>query len=467
MTEIDEVPRLIPELRTAASPFQGELIFPGDPGYDAARKVWNGVVDKRPAVIARCTDSGDVVTMLRLARQNGLSVAVRGGGHSFAGHSTCDDGMVIDLGPMKRISVDAQRRVAVVEPGLTWGELTKATQEHGLVAVGGHVSVVGVPGLTLGGGIGWLARMHGLACDNLIEVELVTADGSVVRASAEENPELFWGVRGGGGNFGIATRFTLRLHPVGTLFAGMVMHPAERAREVLRFYRDFSAAAPDAVNVLAGFGTAPPADFVPPDLRGRPGVFMAACYLGSVEEGEKALAAVREFGSPPVDLFGPMPYGQLQHMFDEMSAESTPFHVKAALLGPLDDAGLDTLVEQTATMPTPASSVLVLPLGGAVSEVPPDATAFWHRGARYNLEICAVWESPDDDAGPYRDWAQACWQAMRPWSVGVEVNHLADEGPERVREAYGDRTYGRLAALKRRYDPENVFRLNQNIRPAP
>lgn len=453
------------ELCGGTGVFRGELIFPGSPEYDAARKVWNAAIDCYPAVVARCASREDVAAVLRLARRHDLPVAVRGGGHSFAGHSTCDDGVVIDLGGMKRVTVDAQRRVALAEPGLNWGELVEATQADGLAPVGGHVSVVGVAGLTLGGGIGWLARAHGLACDNLIEVELVTADGLVVRASAGENTDLFWGLRGGGGNFGIATRLAFRLHPVGTLFAGMVMHPHERAADVLRFFRDFSAAPPDAVNVMAGLVTAPPEPFVPPAMQGRPAVLLAGCYVGPVEDGEQALAPLRRFGAPPVDLFGSMSYVQLQKMFDAMGAASMPVCMKSEMLGPLDDAALDTLIEHTETMPSPTSSVLVIPLGGAVRAVPPGATAFRHREAHYNLEVGAAWPSADEDSTPYRRWAEACWQAMRPWSAGVEVNHLGDEGTHRVREAYGERSYARLAALKRAYDPDNVFRLNQNIKP--
>lgn len=452
-------------LRGETGGFRGELVFPDSPGYDAARRVWNAAIDCYPAVVVRCASREDVATALRLARRHDLPVAVRGGGHSFAGHSTCDGGVVIDLSRMKRVTVDARRRVALVEPGLTWGELTEATQAHGLAPVGGHVSTVGVAGLTLGGGVGWLARKHGLACDNLVEAELITAGGSVVRAGAGENPELFWGLRGGGGNFGIATRLTLRLHPVGTLFAGMVIHPRERAPEVLRFFRDFTEAAPDSVNVMAGLITAPPEPFVPPALRGRPAVLLAGCYVGPVEEGGPALAPLWTFGSPPVDLFGPTPYGQLQKMFDAMAA-SLPVCMKSELLGSLDDAALDKLVEHTETMPSPTSSALVVPLGGAVQRVPPDATAFAHRGAHYNLEVGAAWTSADENSTPYRRWAESCWRAIRPWSAGVEINHLGDEGARRVREAYGERGYARLAALKRAYDPDNVFRLNQNIAPA-
>lgn len=453
------------ELRGGAGVFRDELISPGHPKYGAARGVWNAAIDRYPAVVARCASREDVVAALRLARRHDMPIAVRGGGHSFAGHSTCDGGVVIDLGGMKRVTVDARRRVALAEPGLDWGELAEAAQADGLAPVGGHVSSVGVAGLTLGGGIGWLARTHGLACDNLIEAELLTADGSVVRASAGESPDLLWGLRGGGGNFGIVTRLALRLHPVGTLFAGMLMHPRERAPQVLRFFRDFTEAAPDAVNVMAGLVTAPPEPFVPPALRGRPAVLLAGCYAGPVEEGAQALAPLRTFGSPPVDLFGPTSYVQLQKMFDAMGAVSMPVCMKAELLGPLDDAALDTLIEHAEAMPSATSNVLVVPLGGAVRRVPPDDTAFAHRGAHYNLEVGAAWQSADEDPAPYRRWAEACWRALRPWSAGVEVNHLGDEGAYRVREAYGERGYARLAALKRAYDPDNVFRLNQNIDP--
>lgn len=452
--------------RDVARSIRGELIFPGDGAYDASRRVWNATIDRHPLVIGRCAGRDEVVTLLRVARQHGVPIAVRGGGHSFAGHSTCDRGVVIDLSAMKDLTVDADRRVAVAGPGLTWGELVDVTQQHGLAAVGGTVSLVGIAGLTLGGGVGWLARAHGLACDNVLGFEVVTADGSVVHASADEHPELFWGLRGGGGNFGIVTRLTLRLHPVGPLFCALAMYSGNRAPQVLRSFRDFVENAPDAVSVMAGLLTAPPAPFVPPEMQGKPAILVGGCYVGPMDEGDAALAPLRMFGAADADLSGPMPFARLQHVFDEMIPPTMPVHLRSELIGHLDDAAIDVLSAATAQLPSPLSNVLLVPLGGAVRSVPPDASAFAHRDASYNIEIGASW-LPGDDALSCRRWADACWQAIRPWSAGVHINHVGDEGADRLRDAYPEPTYARLAELKRTYDPDNVFRLNHNIRPAP
>lgn len=443
---------------------RGELIFPDDAGYDAARRVWNQVIDRRPAVIARCAAASDVVTALRLAREHGLPVAVRGGGHSFTGFSTCDGGIVLDLGPMTELVVDPRRRTLTAGPGLRWAEVADAAGEHELAAVGGHVSVVGIAGLTLGGGNGWLSRAHGLACDNLIETDVVTATGELVRASEDEHPDLLWALRGGGGNFGIVVRLVYRLHPMPPLFAGMVMHPIERAGAALRHFRDLNAAATDGTSIAGAIMTAPPEPFVPAQLQGRPVVLFAACHVGPIADGERALAPLREFGPPVVDLFQPTPFPQLQHFFDG-SGVSGPYHMRSHLLGEFTDDAIDALVEHAVPLTSPLSATIILPLGGAVARVAPNATAFHHRGASYCLELGAAWLSVAEDPAPHRDWADRIWHAMTPWSVGVEVNHLGDEGAERIRVAYGD-NYSRLTELKRVWDPDNVFRLNQNIPPA-
>lgn len=452
-------------LRDDLASFHGKLIGPGDDAYEQARRPWNALFNRYPAVIAQCADREDVVAAVACARRRDLAIAVRGGGHSHAGHSTCAGGMVIDLGGMTRVEVDPGRQLAVVSPGATWTELTAAAQQHGLAPVGGHVPSVGVTGLTLGGGIGWLSRAHGLACDNLIEAELVTAAGTIEHASAEENPELLWGLRGGGGNFGIVTELVVRLHPIGQLLSGMLLYPGERAIEVLRLARDVQDAAGAAANVAACLLTAPPEPFVPESMRGLPAVLLAACYVGPVEEGNRALAPLREQVQPAVDMMQPMPFGQLQHLFDATVPPSLPLIMKSELLGALDDGAFDALVEHAAAAPSPVSNVMLIPLGGAAGEVAPDATAFWNRHARYNLEIGAAMNSPDEDPAPYEAWAAACWHALRPYTAGVQVNHLADEGGARVRQAYGA-NYPRLAALKAAYDPDNVFRLNQNVEPA-
>jgi len=452
------------DLRDAMREFTGLAVFPDDPDYDDARRLWNRAVDRRPAVIARCADLGEASSALYLARELGLEVAVRGGGHSFPGHSGSDGGMVIDLRGMRQAVVDPQRGTLVAGPGLTWGEVTDIVAEHGLAAVGGHVSVVGIAGLTLGGGNGWFSRKYGLACDNLISADVLTASGRMVTASAEENPDLFWAIRGGGGNFGIVIRFTYRLHPVSTVYSGMVMHRAERAAEALCFLRDVNASAPDEVSVAAGILTAPPEPFVPAELQGEPVVLFAAAYLGPVEDGERALAPLAEFGPPAMAGFQPTPFPQLQHFFDG-SGISMPFYMRSHITGELDDAAIDALVKHALPATSPASAVIIIPMGGAIGRIAPDATAFRHRAGRYCLEFGAAWPDPSGDPGPHRAWSDGLWEALRPWAIGVEVNHLSDEGPERVRAAYGD-NYARLAEVKRAWDPDNVFRLNQNIPPA-
>jgi FAD/FMN-containing dehydrogenase len=444
--------------------FAGELVLPDDAGYDTTRRVWNQAVDRRPAAIARCADARDVAAALRLARRTGLTVAVRGGGHSFPGHSTCDGGLVIDLRPMRELVVDAAARTVTAGPGLTWADLAAATTEHGLAAVGGHVSAVGIAGLTLGGGNGWLARGYGLACDNLLAADVVTASGELVRASAEENPDLYWGLRGGGGNFGIVVRFVLRLHPVGPVFAGMALHPAENAAQVLRSYRDLNVAAPAELSIAAAILTAPPEPFVPQELQGRPAVMLAACHTGTVEEGERALEPLRVLGPPAVEMFQPTPFLALQHFFDA-SGVSTAFHMRSHLVSGLPDDAIDTLVARGLPPTSPLSAVIILPMGGAIADVAHDATAFHHRDARFCLEFGAAWLPPEADAPTHRAWSDDLWQATRPWSVGTDVNHLHDEGLDGVRASYGP-NLDRLRALKRIWDPDNLFHLNQNVPPA-
>ncbi|HEY0638996.1 MAG TPA: FAD-binding oxidoreductase [Pseudonocardiaceae bacterium] len=442
----------------------GKLVFPGDPGYDEARRVWNPMVDGRPAVIVRCTGAADVVAAVRLARRHGLELAVRGGGHSFVGHSTCDGGLVVDLRGLDELVVDPAARTVTVGPGNTWARVADATAEHGLAAVGGHVSNVGVPGLVLGGGNGWLSRRYGLACDNLLAAELVTATGELVTASQDEHPDLLWALRGGGGNFGVVVRFTLRVHPLEPVLAGMAMHPVERAGDVLRHLREFNAAAPDEVSAAAALVTAPPEPFVPRELHGRQVLMLAAAYLGPVGEGEAALAPLRAFGQPAVDLFAPTPWVALQHFFDA-SGVSTPFHMRSHLVDDLRDEVIDAVLTHAVPATSPLSAVIILPMGGAIARVAPDATAFRHRGAGYCLELGAAWASVDEDPAPHRAWSDGLWEALRPLSAGVEVNHLAFEGAEGVRIAYGE-NLARLRELKRAWDPENVFHRNQNIEPA-
>ena len=446
----------------------GEVLAPETPGYDEVRRVWNGAIDRRPGVIARCTTAADVAAAIAFARRHGLVIAVRGGGHSIPGLSVCDDGMMIDLQPMKAIEVDAERRLATAGAGVVWAELDRSTQEHGLAVTGGEVSDTGIAGLTLGGGFGWLKRTCGLSCDNLVEAEVVTADGRIVRASADEHPDLFWALRGGGGNFGIVTRFTYRLHPVGPmLYGGAVVHPGERAGDVLRFMRELSKEVPDEVSLMVALVVAPPAPEFPPALHGRPVAVLGACYVGDMAAGEEALRPVREFGPPAADLLGPIPYVALQQLVDAATPRGLQYYVKSEWLADLPDVVIDGLVEHHATRTTPLHQSLVHPMGGAVARVPRDATAFAYRDAAYVFTVAGAWTSPEEPRDPHVAWARSTWEATRPGSMGgAYVNHLdADEGQARVRDAYGPAIYERLVDVKTAWDPENVFRLNHNIQP--
>ena len=377
---------------------QGPVIGPDDEGYDEARRIWNGAIDRRPAWIARCTGVADVVAAVGFARERGLLVAVHSGGHGVGGHALCDGSLVIDLSPMKGIHVDPQARTARAEAGVLWGELDRETQIFGLATVGGIVSHTGVSGLTLGGGIGWLMRKYGAAVDNLLSVDLVTADGELVTAGENENPDLFWGVRGGGGNFGIVTSFEYRLHPVGPIvLAGPIFHPLEDAPAVLRFYREFAAAAPDELTTILELELAPPLPFLPEDVHGKPIVMVGACYAGAPEDGAEVVRTAEEFGSPIVDRLEPKPYVALQSMFDPLVPHGWHRYWKSVELQTLTDGAIDTLIDHTSRITSPRSCTIILQLGGALGRVPEDATAFSQRDATHNVVINAVWT--EDDPG--------------------------------------------------------------------
>jgi FAD/FMN-containing dehydrogenase len=439
--------------------FRGSLLLPGDPGYEERRRVWNGTIDRHPAVIARCAGVVDVIRTVNFARERGLRLAVRGGGHNIAGSAVCDDGVVIDLSGMRSIRVDPARRTARVEGGATWGELDRETHAFGLATTGGVVSTTGVGGLTLGGGIGWLARSYGLASDNLVSVDVVTADGELRTASATEDPDLFWGLRGGGGNFGVATSLEYRLHPVREVIGGLLIHPYGAARDLLRFYLAFTASAPPALTCFAVLGSSPD---------GQPVAILAACYHGPAAEGERLLRPLRTFGSPLVDGIGPMPYPALQSMLDQSYPPGLFHYWKSSFLTALDDDAIDTMVAQAAERPTPMCHLVIEQMGGEVSRLDADATAFAHRHRPYNLLILGT-AADRADVDACTGWARRCWVAMQPSvAEGVYVNYIGtegDEGSNRVREAYGAAKYERLARLKTRYDPTNLFRVNQNIRP--
>jgi hypothetical protein len=443
-------------LAVAIEAFRGQVLISGDTGYDAARAVWNGMVDRRPAVIAQCLDVDDVIAAVKHANAAGLGVAIRGGGHNAAGLAVADGALVIDLSGMRNVEVDPAARTARAESGANWGDFDRATQAHGLATTGGAISSTGIAGLTLGGGLGCLMRSCGLACDNLMAAEVVTSSGELVRASATENPELLWGLKGGGGNFGVVTNFIFKLHPVSTVLGGLLVHPVERAPEVLRFYRDFTASAPDELTVFAGLMTAPDGMRI---------LGLIVCYNGPVEDGERVLKPLREFGPPVADQVGPMPYTTLQTMLDEAFPAGLPVYWRSHFLPRLTDGALDVIVDGFGHVNSPLSSVLIEHAGGAVARVPQDATAFDHRDSEYNLAIISRWPDPvmaDDCIA----WTRQLWFAMEPHGRGVYVNYLGfGEGQDRVRAAYGEEKYARLSALKRQYDPTNLFRFNQNIAP--
>jgi FAD/FMN-containing dehydrogenase len=448
-------------LAPASLSFRGEQLRPGDPGSDEARRVFNGAIDRRPRLIARCAGADDVKAAIALARDAELPLAIYGGGHSVAGHSVCDDGVMIDLRPMNRIDVDPATRTAYVEAGATWGDVDAATQAHGLAVTGGRVSATGVVGLTLGSGSGWLERKLGFACDNLLEIELVTARGELVKASEHENAELFWGLRGGSGNFGVVTALRFKLHPVGPLvLAGMLLFPRERAGEVLRAYRDFMRDAPDEVGGGFALICAPPEPFVPEHLRLQPVCGLILTYAGDLDAGERVLAPLRTLGG--LDLIQPMPYVALQRMLDPACPKGMQNYWTADFLGGLPDDAIEMLVAGVA--PSPLTQVLIAPGGGALSRVPDDATAMGHRQAPWNVHYLSMWADPADTERNV-EWTRALAAAMKPWTTGgLYLNYIGDEGDERVRAAFGAK-YERLQALKERWDPQNLFRSNQNITP--
>ncbi|MFP5220338.1 MAG: FAD-binding oxidoreductase [Actinomycetes bacterium] len=439
----------------------GEVLRPGDDGYEQHRRLWNGAVDRRPAMIARPRTAAEVASAVRMATSTGLEIAVRGGGHSIPGLSVVDGGLMIDLSAMKRVDVDPGARLARAEPGLLWREYDAATQAHGLASPGGEISHTGVAGLTLGGGIGWLSRRYGLAADNLVGAQVVLADGSII--DVDEDHELLWGLRGGGGNFGIVTEFRFRLHQVEPVFAGLAGWPASRTPEVLEQFLKLADDAPRDLSLVALQAVAPPAPFVPAELRLQPFVGVVAMWTGDPAEGQALLADLHR--GAPLDTFGVQPYTDVQQSADDGVPHGRRYHLRSEWLIRLDTSVVDVLADAAAAMSSPFNQLLVRRLGGAIADVPDDATAFSFRGAQYMSTIVAGWD--DGDGAPHAAWTRQTWEAMRPWSQGAGyVNHLdADEGRDRVRAAYGDATWERLVALKRRYDPGNVFHLNQNVDP--
>jgi len=449
--------------------FRGQLITADNADYDTARAIWNGAVDRRPRLIARCSGSADVASAVFFARAHDLEIAVRGGGHNVAGTAVCDDGIVIDLSTMRSVSVDPTSRTAVVQGGALWGDVDHETQAYGLATTGGIVGHTGVAGLTLGGGMGWLMRKHGLTVDNLLAAEVVNADGSIVRASADEHPDLFWALRGGGGNFGVVTSFRFALHPLGpTMVAGPVFWAAEDTIEVLRFYRDFVAGAPDELGTVVRLGTVPPFPGISEDLHFRPAIAVASCYAGDVEEGERALRDLRRFAAPLVDLVEPKPYVAHQRAIDETVPHGWHYYWKATSLTGLSDAVIAVVADHAYAASSPRSYAVMFHMGGAVSRIPHAATAYAGRDVAHNIVIEGVWlpQESDEHATAETAWARGFLDALEPHRKGVYVNFLdSDDDTSRVREAYGDRIFRRLAKVKAKYDPDNAFHHNKNIPP--
>jgi FAD/FMN-containing dehydrogenase len=452
MTAIEE------QTETISAAFSGALLAPGDDGYEDARLVHNGLIDKRPALIARCHGTADVVDAIRLARASDLEISVRGGGHNVAGRAVTEGGLMVDLAEMKGIHVDPEARTVRAQGGVTWAELNRETALHGLAVTGGQVSTTGVAGYTLGGGLGWLMGLHGLIVDNLLSVELVTADGQVLQASADSHPDLFWALRGGGGNFGVATSFEFRLHPVSEITGGLLAYPFEAAHDLFRFYREFTRRTPDELTMHLVLAHAP-------DGSGAKLAALAICHAGSPEDADRDLAPVRAFHEPLLDALGRIPYPAVNAMLDAGYPRGALSYWKSSFLSEISDGFVDEAVARFAETPSTMNAILIEQFHGAATRIPVDATAVANREAGYNLLLPSTWLDPaDTDANVA--WTQASYEAFRPWFRQARwLNYFSDDdGADAVRVAYGP-NYDRLVEIKRRYDPDNVFHLNQNIPP--
>jgi hypothetical protein len=446
--------------------FRGALLRPGEEGFDEARRIWNGAIDRRPGLIARCAGADDVVEAVRFARERELEVSVRGGGHSIAGHSVCDGGLMIDLSLMKSIRVDPQARAATAAGGVLWSEFDRATQPVGLATTGGVISHTGIAGLTLGGGLGHLMRVHGLTVDNLESVDLVTADAERRHVDAESDPELFWGLRGGGGNFGIATGFEYRLHPVGPMvLGGPIFWSLEDAPRVLGELRDYAPEAPDELGITVGIVPAPPAPFMPPEWFGKPVAGLILVWTGDPADGERAVAPLRQVGAPIADAFRPTPYVALQSILDGGAPHGRHYYWKAHRVPTLSDEVIDVVLERMASTTSPFAQINGWAVGGAVSRVDADATAVGDREIGFEINLTVGWPPVDSEGERHKAWVREGWEALRPYSSGVYANFISDEGDTGVESAYGDRLT-RLTALKDTHDPDNFFRMNANIAPS-
>jgi len=444
-------------VNTWKSRFRGTLFTKSDEGYDAARRIWNGMIDRRPAVIARCATAEDVRTAVKLARSEALPISIKGGGHGVAGTAVCEDGLMIDLSGMKGVIVNASAREAFAAPGVLWGEFDAATQAHGLATTGGQVSHTGIAGLTLGGGLGYLMGKHGAACDNVISLDVVTCDGESLVASEEQNADLFWAMRGAGANFGIVTSFRYCLHPLEQVLAGMLLYPRQQAGELIAFHREFLAGSPDELDTTVGFLNSPD---------GIPLVGIIAVWAADIAEGERVLEPLRKFGSPVADLISPMAYTAVQSMLDDAVPVGNRYYWKSNFVSELAPGLIEALENGANAMPSPLSMVLLFEVKGQLRRVPKDAMAFDHRNVGFEMSIIANWTEAAQDAANI-EWARGVWNAAQPYVMSaVYTNHLtADESADRVRVAYGADKYKRLATLKNKYDPDNFFRLNHNVVP--
>jgi hypothetical protein len=437
------------------SAFRGAIVRSEDPDYEATRRIWNASVTTRPDMIAQCTGLADVIAAVKVARANGLLVAIRGGGHNVGGRALCEGGLVIDLSRMKGIHVDAAARRVRVQPGVTLGELDRETHVYGLAVPAGVVSKTGIAGLTLGGGVGWLCRKYGMTVDNVISFELVTAEGNVLHVSEDEHADLFWALRGGGGNFGVVTSFEYGLHPVGTVLGGLILHPRERASDLLKFYRSFTTGAPDELAAYAAL-------LYTPD--GMPAAAIATCYCGDAAEGERVMKPLRAFGTPLLDAIQPIPFPQMQQLLDAAVPDGNQNYWKSTFLRELSDAAIDEIVTHANQATSPLTAVLVEQYGGAMSRVADDATAFAHRKAGYDLAILGQWVEAGESER-HIGWVRGFAEAMTPYRSGAYLlNFLGEEGDDTIRAAFGG-NYDRLVEIKRKYDPDNFFRRNQNIQP--
>jgi FAD/FMN-containing dehydrogenase len=445
---------------------RGPVWQPGDAGYDAARQIWNAMIDRRPALIVRCAGAADVMSAIQFAREHGLLLAVRGGGHNIAGNAVCDDGLVIDLSAMNSVRIDPDARRAYVAGGATLGDFDHEAQAFGLATPLGINSTTGIAGLTLGGGFGWLSRKHGLSADNLIAADIITADGECKRVSATEHPDLFWAIRGGGGNFGVVTMFEFQLHPLGPqVLSGLIVFPFDQARTVLSRYRDFVDSMPEDLNVWSVLRKAPPLPFLPPDVHGKEVLVLAIFYAGAIEEGQRAIAPLRSFGQPCGEHVGVQPYTAWQKTFDPLLAPGARNYWKSHNFAALSDDALDVLIDYAGKLPSPECEVFLGALGGQTNHPAADAIAYGHRDVLYVMNVHARWSEPAQDDSCI-GWARRLFDAMAPFASGsVYVNFLTAEEGSRIAQAYGQ-NYERLVQVKNKYDPHNLFRQNQNIRPS-